>query len=289
MNVLWAGSYTVMKIATGSLHPLAIVFWRMLIAGLILTGWCVFKKYRFAISSRDFIRMCALGILSATSHLLVVIGISYSHAADASLLYVIEPVWGIFLASLVLKERFSPWMGFGLFLILAGVVVLSFDAVVVGNAIIVIGLICEGSFSVAIKPVVDRYPAALIMTVVLWICIAILAIPTFLMTSRMMPTSIGEWGEVFYLAIFCSVIGYLGWIVIMRHVPVNVMYFSIFIQPITGPIIAWMVIGEHIGTSMIAGGTLLVSGMLFAIVSHTYTSRQKILERGDQLIAEATY
>jgi drug/metabolite transporter (DMT)-like permease len=263
-----------MKIATGSLDPLAIVFWRMLIAALILTGWCIFKRYRFSISSRDFFRMCAVGVLSATSHFLVVLGISYSHAADASLLYVIEPVWGIVLASLVLKERFSPWMGLGLVLVIAGVIVLSLDAIVVGNAIIVIGLICEGSFSVAIKPVVDRYPAAMIMTVILWTCVLFLAVPTFVMTSRIVPATVGEWGEIFYLAIFCSVIGYLGWIVIMRHVPVNVMYFSIFIQPITGPFIAWMIIGENIGTGLIAGGILLVCGMLSAIISH----RQPVLE-----------
>jgi len=289
MNILWAASYTVMKAATGSLCPLAIIFWRMLIAAIILTAWCAFKRYHININRRDLIRISAVGFLSALSHLLVVTGVSYSQAADASMLYVVEPVWGILLATIVLREKFSALMSVGLLLIAAGIAVLSFSSTndwnswqgktaIMGNLIIVIGLICEGSFSVAIKPVVHRYPAAVTLVLMLWSCVAFLAVPTLLFSPRAVPVTFGEWAEVTYLALFCSVVGYLGWIVIMRHIPINLMYFSIFIQPITGPVIAWFFLGEAINGGMIIAGSLLLAGMCSAFLSHLYKGNPSLIQ-----------
>lgn len=273
-----------MKLATGNLHPLAIVFWRMLIAGFLLSAWCLIRGYSWRIARQDLLRMIAVGLLSATAHLLVVWGVSYSHAADASLLYVVEPTWGILLATIVLKERFSRWMGFSIALILIGVVLMTLTSqevwgewtgrmVSLGNLIIVAGLLCEGSFSVAIRPVVDRYPAPLTLTVMLISCVFFLFLPTLFMAPRFIPIGLGEWSQVAYLAIFCSVVGYLGWIVIMRRVPVNVMYFTIFIQPISGPAIAWMVLGERLTSEMILSGSFLITGLLIAITSHLSSRR----------------
>ena len=279
LNLVWAGSYTIMKMATGSLDAFAIVFWRMAISALVLIAWNLIKRTSWRIAPRDLMRMLMVGVLTASSHVLVVAGINYSHASDASLLYVIEPVWGIVLGTLVLKERFSRGMFAGLMLIGTGIVVMTLSSggilagaagttVWLGNLIVIAGRLCEGSFSVAVKPVVARYSASITLMVIVASAAAVLAVPALMVSERMVPATFGEWGEVLYLALFCSVAGYLGWIVIMRHVPVNVMYFTIFIQPLTGPLIAWFVIGERIDAGLLIAGVLLIAGMAFAVSSH---------------------
>lgn len=283
MNSVWAGSYTVMKLATGSLSPLVIVFWRMLIAALMLMLWCFVRRYSWRIKTHDLGRMFFVGTLSAISHLLVVTGINYSQAGEASLLYVIEPVWGIILATLFLKERFSKLMGLSVILVFIGAAIISLNSnsshhisgmmAAVGNIIIAVGLICEGSFSIAIKPVINKYPVEVTLTIILFSSALVLFLPTIFVAPRVVPISQGEWIQILYLAFFCSVIGYLGWLTIMKHVPINVMNFSIFLQPIMGPFIAWLFIGEKITSAMLVAAIFLIMGLFIAITSHIKGSR----------------
>lgn len=277
LNVLWAASYTVMKVASGSLNPLAIVLWRMVLGAAVMGAVGLMRSSSFNVVLRDLPRLIAVGVLTAASHSFVVAGIRFSQAVDASLLYVIEPLWGIALATAVLKESFTRWMAAGLMLVMTGAIMLSLKAqgdagrgfitggAAWGNALIIAGLICEGSFSVAVKPLIHRYSAVVILTFVFGISAAVLIGPTLVVAPRVVPASIGEWSQIAYLAFVCGALGYCGWIRIMRHVPVNVMYFSIFIQPVVGAAIAWLVLGETITVAMLLAGILLMAGFTMAV------------------------
>jgi len=279
MNLFWAGSYAVIKYGLEGMDPLALVFWRLVFGLLILLAWISMRGSSLRLGRGDLFRISLAGLLLASSSLLTVTGIEMSNATDASLLYAFEPVWGIILASIILKERFLITTAAGLVLVLAGLVRLSGldisaalwtgpGVVGVGNLIVVAGLLTESFFTIVLKPVAKERDAAVIFAGVLAVAVAALAVPVGVRGDLSLPASGRSLFAIAYLSVICTAMGYTLWVAMMRHIPVNVMLFTIFIQPVAGALIATFALGEAIDGRLIAGGALLMAGMAIAVVGH---------------------
>lgn len=278
MNLFWAGSYSVMKYGLASLDPLSLVFWRLSIGFIILAGWIAIRRYDLRIGWRDGLRVASSGICIAISSYLTVIGVEMSHASDASLLYVFEPVWAIILACIFLKERMLMSTILGLVIAIAGLVRLSgFDiatgglpdsGVGLGNALIVIGLMSEGLFSIMLKPASKRRPVVVLLAGVLLVASLTLAIPMHFKNGFSLAIDRAGIFSIGYLAVICTALGYSVWVAVLRHVPLSVMEFTIFIQPIAGMLIATAALGEPIDNRVIWGGALCIAGMAVAVTGH---------------------
>jgi len=284
MNLFWAGSYAVMKYGLGQMDPIVLVFWRFVIGLAVLAGWISFRRKPLDLDWKDISRIVFAGLVLAASSFLVVTGIEMSFATDASLLYAFEPVWGIVLATIVLRERFHATTGIGLALILAGLLALSgFDlkalagigdgGVGLGNALIVLGLLSESLFTIVLKPVAKKRDASVVVAAVLVTAILALAVPLALRGDFTVPTDGASVFSIAYLSIICTAMGYTGWVAITRHVPVNVMLFTIFIQPVAGTLIAYAALGEPLDERLIVGGSLLLAGMASAVFGHFRAER----------------
>lgn len=278
MNLFWAGSYSVMKYGLASLDPLSLVFWRLFIGFIILACWIAIRRYDLRIGWRDGLRVASSGIFIALSSYLTVIGVEMSHASDASLLYVFEPVWAIILACIFLKERMLISTILGLVIAIAGLVKLSgFEitaggfldsGVGLGNALIVIGLMAEGLFSIMLKPASKRRPAVVLFAGVLLTATLVLSIPMYLKNGFGLAVDRAGIFSIGYLAVICTALGYTVWVAVLRHVPLSVMEFTIFIQPIAGMLIATATLGEPIDGRVFWGGTLCIAGMAVAVAGH---------------------
>jgi len=284
MNLFWAGSYSVMKYGLSSLDPLSLVFWRLLIGFSILAFWVLLKRYDLRIGWRDGLRVAFSGLFIALSSFLTVKGVELSHATDASLLYVFEPVWAIILACLILKERMLITTMAGLVLAIAGLARLSGvgggtgglmeGGVALGNVLIVAGLMSEGLFSILLKPASRRRPAVVLFAGVLLVATAVLAIPMQLKGGFGISFTKAGVFSIGYLAVICTALGYTVWVAVLRHVPLSVMEFTIFIQPVAGALIAYAALGEPIDERVLAGGALCILGMAVAVAGHIRHSRK---------------
>ncbi len=285
MNLFWAGSYSVIKYGLGTMDPLALVFWRLLVGLVILLSWVVVRRYPLNLDKSDGARIFLAGLFLAVSNILTVSGIKLSHATDASLLFVFEPVLGIVLASIILKERILPTTVIGLALVICGLLGLSgFDlrslfgigasGIGLGNVLIVVGILSESLFTIVLKPVAKKRPAPVIFTGVLISSVIILSLPIYFMGNFSIETTPSSLFAISYLALICTACGYTLWVAILKHVPVNVMLFTIFLQPIGGMLIAALTLGELIDERLLSGGALLIAGMAFAVIGHVRSSRK---------------
>jgi drug/metabolite transporter (DMT)-like permease len=297
MNLIWSGSYVAVKLGLESMPPLVLVFWRMGISAAILIFWIALRRVQVRLDRKVLFRIVALGIVIAGSHILWVTGLKYTNASDASLLYAFEPIWAVLMASVFLKEKFRPAMGVGLAVAFAGLIILSdirwstfstlFAAsVAFGNMLIVLGLFCESMFSIVAKPIAERSSAMVVIAGALLVTELILVGPITLTTGFVLPATSQDVFVLLYLSIPCTVIGYVLWIRLMRHLPVNVMCYTIFVQPVVGPLIATVVLGEILGRRVLHGGAFLLAGVSIAVVSHICAHRTVIaipsLSRGKQ-------
>ncbi|MBT3182149.1 MAG: DMT family transporter [Deltaproteobacteria bacterium] len=278
INLLWAGSYTVSKFGMNTMDPLVLVYLRILFSFLIMAGWVIVKRYSFKMERKDLLKIAAAGLMTGISQYLIVKGISLSYATDASLLYVFEPVSGIILAGLILKEKLNWSTGVALLLVLIGLGRLAnFDTAAFGfgengigfgNLLIVIGLICESFFSIILKPIAHKKPAPLVMAIAFFTAVIFLSFPMAGRLDKLTALNLNDMLVMTYLVVICSVVGYTFWVKTMGKLPVSLMYFVLFVQPIAGPFIASATIGERIDDRVIAGGVFLLSGMLVAIVGY---------------------
>lgn len=284
MNLFWAGSYAVMKYGLGQMDPIVLVFWRFVLGLAVLSAWIAVRGRSLVLDRNDTVRIVFAGLVLAASSFLIVTGIEMSYATDASLLYAFEPVWGIVLASIILRERFLVTTGIGLALILAGLLALSgFDlkaiagigdgGVGLGNALIVVGLLSESLFTIVLKPVAKKRDASVVIAAVLVTAIVSLAIPLTVRGEFTVPTDGASVFSIAYLSIICTAMGYTSWVAITRHVPVNVMLFTIFIQPIAGMFIASAALDEPLDARLIVGGSFLLAGMATAVFGHFRAER----------------
>lgn len=298
MNLFWSGSYSVIKYGLGSMDPLSLVFWRLLLGLAILLSWVIIRRYPLNLDKSDAVRIFLAGLFLAVSNILTVTGIELSNATDASLLFVFEPVWGIVLASIILKERMRLSTVIGLGLVLCGLLGLSgFDlrslfgigesGVGLGNVLIVIGILSESLFTIALKPVAKKRPAPVIFTGVLISSATILLLPVYFRGDFAIATTPSALFAIIYLALICTACGYTLWVAILKHVPVNVMLFTIFLQPVGGMLIARLTLGEPIDERLLTGGALLIAGMALAVVGHVRTSRKQRSAILDPAFADA--
>jgi len=294
MNLMWAASYVVVKVGLFSLDPLSLIFWRFLSAVAVLFLVIAIRRTPLAMCRSDALRIFSAGAMLGFSNWLWVSGINISNATDASLLYVFEPIWGILLASIILREKLRLSALAGLSLVIVGLAALAdFDpkafgieggGVGFGNLLVILGLVCEGLFSIILKPMTRRVPATVTTAGVLAVALLVIVSAIWARGGLVVPSGAGTVLSVGYLALICTVVGYTLWVEVMKHVPVGVMLFTIFIQPVVGPFIAWAALGEAIDMRVITGGSLLIGGMLVAVVGHVRTKRSDIPAVADDAI-----
>lgn len=298
MNLFWSGSYAVVKVGLNTIDPVVLVFFRLALALIIMIAIVASRRPSLQICFWDGVRIVGAGVLLAISNVLWVTGIGLSQATDASLLYVFEPVWGILLASIFLKEKLRISAIAGLVLAMLGLLKLSgfhlsdgnlFETGQgIGNMMVVVGLLAESFFSILLKPVSQRVAAPVVTTGVLGTAVIALAPPAILRQGFASVPPLEGLLSIAYLAIICTVVGYTLWIAVMRHVPVGVMLFTVFLQPLAGPVIAFAFLHESIDTRVLSGGMLLLLAMFIAVVGHIRaTKREKITFCPDTVSATA--
>ena len=66
----------------------------------------------------------------------------------------------------------------------------------------------------------------------------------------------GTWVAVLYLALFVTVVGYVGWMVALRYVAASTAATTLFLQPLVGTALAVLLLGERPSAASLVRGSL---------------------------------
>lgn len=278
-NLLWAGSYSAMKWGVADIPPLSLVFYRMGVAAILLwIGVAIFYRHQLkGLTGRFFLRVALVTAFDLIHQTGLCIGVKYSHAIDASLIISMEPVFLFFLATFILDEVLTIRHIMALVLALAGFVALSNftsigldsfgNIVLIGNLIILVAVITETGFSICFKPLARDYSPVLLMAFVTAIQTVVLAPLSYAFDSEVFHPEITYKlvAVIVYLAVFCTIVGYIIWLRAMSKMAVNVMALSLFLQPVFGPVIAALALDEELGPRIFIGGGLILLSLYIAL------------------------
>ena len=304
-NLIWSMNFSVSKVVMdgrwASMSPLALSFWRLVLASLVLVPLAWRERPRRPLTGREWGSLAIVGVFgTAMAVALLFYGTYYSLATNAALITALETVFTVLIAAAFLGEKLDLRTVGALVMAFIGVMLLSdidwqkldlfSGQYAFGNALLVIAMIGYGIYTPAAKVasatlhpmVITGYPF-LIATAVLGL-FALIVEPSALTSV----TTFGwkAWGGLTFLALIGTAATFLLWNKVVVRASVTMMGMTLYVQPVFGALLAWMFLDERLSAKAAAGAVAIFLAVVLVAVRRP--AAEKVEEVGDELAGVAT-
>lgn len=270
VSVLGGGIQPAIKIGLATIPPLSFVFFRFLIAGLVVLPW-LFK--------RDFIKsfwkLIPLSILGTLNIFFAVFGIARTPATVGQLLYAGVPILIVFLLFVLFREKLSRNKVVGILIGFLGVATVAllpviekgskFSGDLLGNMFLACGVVSWALYIVYSRKALKNFSPLTVTAVFIWTT-CILAFPFFITELSTHP---GWWGNltlVSFMSVgFSSIFATVGLFLFNQYA---IKYggsvlasLQFYLQPIVTYLVASSILGEHLTMGIVMGGILSLLGV----------------------------
>jgi drug/metabolite transporter (DMT)-like permease len=273
--VVWGATPIATRLALDDLQPLFVACARTVLAGLVAIP--LLAAMRQGIPARRRPRIL-LGVSAATGFVIFPIvyteGQQRTSAVHGVMILAALPIFTGAYAALVARRRPTRAWILGSAVALAGEVVLiagrggsTSDATLAGDLLVLAAALCVSLGYVAGAMLPPRGLSSLATT--LW--------GVLLGTSVVAPLLLGQlvrdglphadataWGAVVWLAVLTSIVGYLGWYWALDRGGIARIATLQFLQPISGFVLAAVILGESVTVPIAIGSALIVGGIVIA-------------------------
>jgi drug/metabolite transporter (DMT)-like permease len=238
---------------------------------------------------RDLQRLAILGLLGiAANQTLFLYGLRYTTAINATILVTTVPVFTVLGSVLTRREPASLAKLAGIIIAGAGAVYLIgpdrislAPHVALGNALIVLGMVCYAAYFLYAKSVIGRYGSITVsFYVMLFALVGVLPLGLKSYASiRLEAMSPTVWLWVTYIVVFPTIVSYLLNIWALQRVSSNIVTVYIYLQPLFAAAVAPMVLdGERLTPRAIGAGLAIFSGLGLVIVTERRQQREIPME-----------
>ena len=279
VTLIWGSSFVVMRSALEDAPPLALLFWRFLLAAVIALA-CVATRPRPRAAIRDGL---VLGALLALGMSLQVVGQAETTASKAAFLTGLAVVLTPFVA--VLRTRKTPTLenGIGITLASLGFLLLTLPSaggpVNRGDLFVGAGGVVFAFYGVELAERGGRHDAlwltaiqisvtaAVALTLSLFLRLPALAsIPAAGLEARPLPVRGGFLLSVVYLGSVCTVLGFIGWTWSQGRMSAVHGAIILALEPVFAALFAAWLLHERLGPRGFAGGALVLAGIVVSEV-----------------------
>lgn len=274
--LFWAGNSIVGRAAHEVVPPIALSFWRWTLAFAILLPFAwphLRREWRMILARwRVMITLSLLGI--CLFNLLLYGGLSRTTATNALLIQSAQPAVIMAMGALFMRDQISArqWLGLcvsvlGVLVILTGghlerLLELRLNA---GDALITVGLLAWGSYSILLRKKPQVHPLSFLTVVIAGGLIAIF--PAYLAeyaTGARIQPSINSAMAIAYVGIFPSVISYLFFNRGVELLGSAQAGLFVNIMPVIGTAMAILFLGEALRPFHLIGLVLALFGIAIA-------------------------
>ena len=269
VSLVWAGSFIVVKQTTTTMNPVDLGFLRFLTATPIMIILLLLRRKKTKIPRKELPSLIILGLTGVTFlYVFQFLGISYTTASASSVLINTNVIFIAILSIALFHEQFTKKKTSGIVLSFLGVIIIIFSNIqnehvawdslfVLGCFLILLSALCWAVYSIVGKRLLATYDSitvttyAFILGTLLYIPFIIQSIPSTIQTI-----TFDGWGAVLYLAVFCSVFGYLGWYYALQRTDASKAAVFLNLIPLF-TILLSLIYGE-IPTPIFLGGAILI-------------------------------
>ncbi|MDP6824039.1 MAG: DMT family transporter [Dehalococcoidia bacterium] len=273
VSTLWSGNSIAIKAGLEYAPPLRQGWMRFVVGSIVILGWAIHSKSDLRIHRAEWRPLFVLSIFFGVQVMLMNLGIKYTTAGHATVLIVTSSIWVALLSHFFIPgDRLEPVRFLGILIAYLGIIVLSADSLfeaggknlILGDILSAISGFLLGARLVYSARLVSRLdPAKMLLFqaatggVALIIISAIFEPEPWLWTWEL-AVSLAYQG--FVIAGF----GFLAMLLMSKYFfPSRVSAISLT-QPVTGILLAWLILDEEPSALLWIGGVLVMGGALLA-------------------------
>ncbi|HET7366032.1 MAG TPA: DMT family transporter [Burkholderiales bacterium] len=281
-NLLWSGNWVIGRAVRDSFDPVALNFWRWLVAALVMAPLGLAEAARArSIIRRHAALLALLALLGVVGfQTLVYLGLRSTTAINAVLINAAGPLFMVACSWILERERASLRQIAGMAISFAGVVIIVCQGELQrlaqlelhsGDLWILVAMPMWGLYSVLLK----RLPADLRGTGLAFSIAAIgvaMLVPLYFADAARGPwrwPSAAEVGAVLYIAVAASVLAFLAWNRGVALVGANAAGFTLPLLPAFGTVLAIVFLGEAFRAFHAAAFLIIVAGVGLATYRRT--------------------
>jgi drug/metabolite transporter (DMT)-like permease len=269
-------------------QPMQLLFMRSL--GAVLLFW-IFQTWfiREKVARKDLFMFALCGFLGfAANQALFYEGLNLTTPVDASIIHVLNPVFVLVFASILIREKVTLVKVTGIALGAAGAVILILYGRMVnmstnsfaGDILVMLNMLCYAMYLVLIKPMVAKYHT---MTILKWVSffgfLYILPFTVKAITGlHLESVSVNAWLGVGYVVVFNTFIAYLLINFALKTVEASMVSFYTYLQPVIASIMSVSLGTEAITFPKIIAAFLIFGGVF--LVSRVRKSSSVIVRAG---------
>ena len=245
-----------------------IIWWRSIIASVLLYGFCRYKKFRLRLRSRkDLLLFLASGLFLAIHWITYFYALKLSNVAIGMLSLFVYPILIVLLEPLFINVKFDPiYILLGI-MVLIGIYILAPEFNLENSHVkgALFGLLSALFYS---KQMVSRYNSTSIMLYQI-VIVSIVLLPTLLLLDTSGIAT--QYPYVIILAVVTTAVGHTLLVNSLKHFTVSTASIISSIQPILGIVIAFIFLNEIPSWNTFFGGFII----LLTVVIESIRSKNK--------------
>jgi len=263
----WSSGFAGIRAALSAFSPGHLILFRFLVASGVLAVYAAMTHMTLP-NWRDLLGIVLIGLLGIAVYQVT---LSYGEltvtAGAASLIVASAPVFTALLAMLFLRERLTLWGWAGLAICFTGVALITLGEgkgvqLDPGAPLVLVAAVSTALYNVLQKPYLARYSALQVGTCAIWA-----ATLGMLVFCPGLPQAIWKAPReailaVVYLGVFPGALSYLTWSHVLSQARASVAASLLYSVPVLAILIAWVWLGEMPATLSLAGGLVVLAGIL---------------------------
>jgi drug/metabolite transporter (DMT)-like permease len=275
VSFVWAGSFIVVDVTTKEMNPIDLGFLRFLVATPLMFLLVVLRRKPLLLPKKELPWLIVLGLTGVTLlYLFQFVGIHLTNAPTASVLINTNVIFIAILSGLFLHETLTRKRVAGIVLSFIGVFVIMFSDIskqeltfdnlfFIGGILMLLSAFCWALYSFVGKRLLKTYDEFVITTYAFGFGTLFYVPFVFLhLVPILQQTSLNGWLAVLYLALTCSLFGYLGWYYALKHFDASkaavflnfIPLFTILMSFFLGTALTWFFL---LGAALIIYGVYL--------------------------------
>lgn len=272
---IWGGMYVVSKYTLDFIPPFTLLWLRYVTAFVVLYPMAA-RLQKTALTRSDHHAFLAIGFIgNFVSVGLQFIGTRLSSAHNGAILTSSSPAFILLFAWFMLGERLTARKLLSIILASIGVViVVGWDPAtgggmkaLAGNLALIGAAVTWALLSVlARKFSATLSPLVITTGAIFWAII--MTTPAMIIEWRFLPvsglTTPLLWAAVLYLGLVSTAGAFYLWNKGMSMVEAGTGSVFLFLQPVVGAVLGWLVLGEELAPSFFVGGAVIMLGVLVA-------------------------
>ncbi len=277
-SLIWGSTWLVIKVGLNSIPPFYGAAFRFTVAVLILYLIITLRKMPLPIDNHSLKIYIVAGLMSfSIPFAMVYWGQQYIPSGLSSVLFALYPfLVGIFSHFLLPGERLNVFKMVGIFLGFMGIFLIFSQDIswsgkfsLYGMIAVITSCVIQALSLVLIKKYGENINAFHLNTGGMGLGVIVLFLFAVLFEDfKNIHFDLAGVGSVLYLGILGSVVAFSTYFWMLKRVEAVYLSLLAFITPILAVILGGILLNEKLGTHVIQGGALVLSGILFSNGKH---------------------